>query len=172
MCRSVFHVSRLQENIFVDDEGNTSATDWKQTLQTIKWSVASLFFIKQICCRSAADLLVSYGKWASTAVSRGVHVVLAACTLFRPSTYICLFKYTILYWSFPVGICIQCDVTQYNCNYYNRAVFTWLSKGIGFGFGFGFTTPFDWLVYLLWFWFYDSQVKTALLLYIAGDGTS
>ena len=43
-----------------------------------------------------------------------------------------------------------------------RAVFTWLSKGIGFGFGFGFTTPFGWLVYLLWFWFYDSQVKTAL----------
>ena len=113
-------------------------------------------------------------NWASTAVSSGVHVVLAACTLFRPSTYICLFKYTILYWSFPVGICIQWDVTQYNCNYYNRAVFTWLSKGIGFGFGFGFgfTTPFDWLVYLLWFWFYDSQVKTALLLYIAGDGTS
>ena len=44
----------------------------------------------------------------------------------------------------------------------DRAVFTWLSKGIGFGFGFGFTTPFGWLVYLLWFWFYDSQVKTAL----------
>ena len=43
-----------------------------------------------------------------------------------------------------------------------RAVFIWLSKGIGFGFGFGFTTPFGWLVYLLWFWFYDSQVKTAL----------
>ena len=43
-----------------------------------------------------------------------------------------------------------------------RAVFTWLSKGIGFGFGFGFTTPFGWLVYLLWFWFYDSQVKIAL----------
>ena len=43
-----------------------------------------------------------------------------------------------------------------------RAVFTWLSKGIGFGFGFGFTTPFGWVVYLLWFWFYDSQVKTAL----------
>ena len=41
-----------------------------------------------------------------------------------------------------------------------RAVFTWLSKVIGFGFG--FTTPFGWLVYLLWFWFYDSQVKTAL----------
>ena len=35
-------------------------------------------------------------------------------------------------------------------------------NGIGFGFGFGFTTPFGWLVYLLWFWFYDSQVKTAL----------
>ena len=46
-----------------------------------------------------------------------------------------------------------------------RAVFTWLSKGIGFGFGFGFTTPFGWLVYLLWFWFYDSQVKTALTEY-------
>ena len=45
----------------------------------------------------------------------------------------------------------------------DRAVFTWLSKGIGFGFGFGFTTPFGWLVYLLWFWFYDSQVKTALI---------
>ena len=44
----------------------------------------------------------------------------------------------------------------------DRAVFTWLSKGIGFGFGFGFTTPFGWLVYLLCFWFYDSQVKTAL----------
>ena len=44
----------------------------------------------------------------------------------------------------------------------NRAIFTWLSKGIGFCFGFGFTTPFGWLVYLLWFWFYDSQVKTAL----------
>ena len=44
-----------------------------------------------------------------------------------------------------------------------RAVFTLLSKGIGFGFGFGFTTPFGWLVYLLRFWFYDSQVKTALL---------
>ena len=43
-----------------------------------------------------------------------------------------------------------------------RAVFTWLSKGIGFGFGFGFTTSFGWLVDLLWFWFYDSQVKTAL----------
>ena len=39
-----------------------------------------------------------------------------------------------------------------------RAVFTWLSKGIGFG----FATPFGLLVYLLWFWFYDSQVKTAL----------
>ena len=46
-----------------------------------------------------------------------------------------------------------------------RAVFTWLSKVIGFGFGFGFTTPFGWLVYLLWFWFYDSQVKTALTVY-------
>ena len=34
--------------------------------------------------------------------------------------------------------------------------------GIGFGFGFGFTTSFGWLVYLLWFWFYDSQVRTAL----------
>ena len=34
--------------------------------------------------------------------------------------------------------------------------------GICFGFGFGFTTSFGWLVYLLWFWFYDSQVKTAL----------
>ena len=44
-----------------------------------------------------------------------------------------------------------------------RAVFTSLSKGIGFGFGFGFTTLFGWLVHLLWFWFYDSQVKTALL---------
>ena len=46
-------------------------------------------------------------------------------------------------------------------SYIIRAVFTWLSKGIGFGFG--FTTPFGWLVYLLWFWFYDSQVKTALI---------
>ena len=36
--------------------------------------------------------------------------------------------------------------------------------GIGFGFGFGFTTSFGWLVYLLWFWFYDSQVKTALTM--------
>ena len=45
---------------------------------------------------------------------------------------------------------------------HDRAVFIWLSKGIGFGFGFGFTTPFGWLVYLLSFWFYDSQVKTAL----------
>ena len=36
--------------------------------------------------------------------------------------------------------------------------------GIGFGFGFGFTTSFGWLVYLLWFWFYDSQMKTALTL--------
>ena len=44
----------------------------------------------------------------------------------------------------------------------DRAVFTWLLKGICFGFGFSFTTPFGWLVYLLWFWFYDSQVKTAL----------
>ena len=34
---------------------------------------------------------------------------------------------------------------------------------IGIGFGFGFTTSFGWLVYLLWFWFYDSQVKTALI---------
>ena len=41
-----------------------------------------------------------------------------------------------------------------------RTVFTWLLKGIGFGFG--FTTPFGWLEYLLWFWFYNSQVKTAL----------
>ena len=48
----------------------------------------------------------------------------------------------------------------------HRAVFTWLSKGIGFGFGFGFTTPFGWLVYLLWFWFYDSQVKTALSVFV------
>ena len=47
-------------------------------------------------------------------------------------------------------------------NLQSRAVFTWLSKGIGFGFG--FTTPFGWLVYLLWFWFYDSQVKTALTI--------
>ena len=36
--------------------------------------------------------------------------------------------------------------------------------GIGFGFGFGFTTSFGWLVYLLWFWFCDSQVKTALTM--------
>ena len=45
-----------------------------------------------------------------------------------------------------------------------RTVFTWLLKAIGFGIGFGFTTPFGWLVYLLWFWFYDSQVKTALII--------
>ena len=50
--------------------------------------------------------------------------------------------------------------TLWRIAFYIRAVFTWLSKGIGFGFG--FTTPFGWLVYLLWFWFYDSQVKTAL----------
>ena len=50
--------------------------------------------------------------------------------------------------------------TKTKVNKSDRAVFTWLSKGIGFGFG--FTTPFGWLVYLLWFWFYDSQVKTAL----------
>ena len=24
--------------------------------------------------------------------------------------------------------------------------------------------PFGWLVYLLWFWFYDSQVKTTLVI--------
>ena len=53
-------------------------------------------------------------------------------------------------------------ITKYAA--YARAVFTWLSKGIGVGFGFGFTTPFGWLVYLLWFWFYDSQVKTALYI--------
>ena len=52
--------------------------------------------------------------------------------------------------------------TQLMDNNTPRAVFTWLSKVIGYGFGFGFTTPFGWLVYLLWFWFYDSQVKTAL----------
>ena len=56
-------------------------------------------------------------------------------------------------WEISSGFCLRCLV---------RAVFTWLSKGIGFGFGFGFTTPFGWLVYLLWFWFYNSQVKTAL----------
>ena len=39
--------------------------------------------------------------------------------------------------------------------------------GIGFGFGFGFTTSFGWLVYLLWFWFYDSQVKTALTHFLS-----
>ena len=44
----------------------------------------------------------------------------------------------------------------------NRAVSLDCRIGIGFGFGFGFTTSFGWLVYLLWFWFYDSQVKTAL----------
>ena len=52
--------------------------------------------------------------------------------------------------------------TKTKVNKSDRAVFTWLLKGIGIGFGFGFTTPFGWLVYLLWFWFYDSQVKTAL----------
>ena len=51
-----------------------------------------------------------------------------------------------------------------------RVVFTWLSKGIGFGFGFGFTTPFGWLVYLLWFWFYDSQVKAALFHSVFDQG--
>ena len=51
--------------------------------------------------------------------------------------------------------------TSPKINFLDRAVFTWLSKGIGFGFG--FTTPFGWLVYLLWFWFYDSQVKTTLM---------
>ena len=55
------------------------------------------------------------------------------------------------------------ETLERNYSDYLRAVFTWLSKGIGFGFGFGFTTPFGWLVYLLWFWFYDSQVKTALI---------
>ena len=57
----------------------------------------------------------------------------------------------------------RADIKLYptgDVSYTIRAVFTWLSKGIGFGFG--FTTPFGWLVYLLWFWFYDSQVKTAL----------
>ena len=58
----------------------------------------------------------------------------------------------VSYYFYFVGLWLVCY----------RAVFTWLSKGIGFGFGFGFTTPFGWLVYLLWFWFYDSQVKTAL----------
>ena len=69
-----------------------------------------------------------------------------------------------IYWKsvsfrqFFIFFCSCC----HRCMYTYRAVFTWLSKGIGFGFGFGFTTPFGWLVYLLWFWFYDSQVKTAL----------
>ena len=62
------------------------------------------------------------------------------------------------------GVCVLCQTSKtdyFSLTFdYNRAVFTWLSKGIGFGFG--FTTPFGWLVYLLWFWFYDSQVKTAL----------
>ena len=40
-----------------------------------------------------------------------------------------------------------------------------------FGFGFGFTTPFGWLVYLLWFWFYDSQVKTGLFKQILYSGS-
>jgi len=39
--------------------------------------------------------------------------------------------------------------------------------GFGFGFGFGFTTVGDWLSgligkLLVWFWFYDTQLKTAL----------
>ena len=58
------------------------------------------------------------------------------------------------------GQLLQLDLNQHPKQRRDRAVFTWLSKGIGFGFG--FTTPFGWLVYLLWFWFYDSQVKTAL----------
>ena len=61
------------------------------------------------------------------------------------------------------SLCLCFTIIIIDHHIYNvRAVFTWLSKGIGFGFGFGFTTPFGWLVYLLWFWFYDSQVKTAL----------
>ena len=36
-------------------------------------------------------------------------------------------------------------------------------KGLVLVLVFYFTTPFGWLVYFLWFWFYDSQVKTALL---------
>ena len=62
-----------------------------------------------------------------------------------------------------VGPLLQVLLTK--TNFAVRAFFTWLSKGIGFGFGFGFTTPFGWLVYLLWFWFYDSQVKTALKVF-------
>ena len=59
-------------------------------------------------------------------------------------------------------ICQKCVKVFLEWDRWYRAVFTWLSKviGFGFGFGFGFTTPFGWLVYLLWFWFYDSQVKT------------
>ena len=57
-----------------------------------------------------------------------------------------------------------CCIVIFRYNIIIRAVFTWLSKGIGFGFV--FTMPFGWLVYLLWFWFYDSQVKTALYLKI------
>ena len=62
----------------------------------------------------------------------------------------------------PIQLTLQTFLGVFVNNLGIRAVFTWLSKGIGFGFGFGFTTPFGWLVYLLWFWFYDSQVKTAL----------
>ena len=58
-------------------------------------------------------------------------------------------------------VCLLSAVLDPCYQWQDRAVFTWLSKGIGFGFG--FTTPFGWLVYLLWFWFYDSQVKTALI---------
>ena len=61
-----------------------------------------------------------------------------------------------MYLVYPPKFCITIvfDLPWDDCNTQE--------KGIGFGFGFGFTTPFGWLVYLLWFWFYDSQVKTAL----------
>ena len=85
-----------------------------------------------------------------------------------------MYQNTILYCIVPLSCAINCDGYVNICDnwqyenlvmvfFHSRAVFTWLSKGIGFGFGFGFTTPFGWLVYLLWFWFYDSQVKTALI---------
>ena len=49
-----------------------------------------------------------------------------------------------------------------NCQKRHRAKESLILLASHEGIGFGFTTPFGWLVYLLWFWFYDSQVKTAL----------
>ena len=52
-----------------------------------------------------------------------------------------------------------------NCQKRHRAKESLILLASHEGIGFGFTTPFGWLVYLLWFWFYDSQVKTALMSY-------